>query len=547
MTSFGGGTLEHVLLFMLVIVAFFAAIAQRIRVPYPILLVLGGLALSFLPHAPRLPLSPDFVFNLVLPPLLYAAAWQTNWREFRRQLVPISMLATGLVFFTVFGIAFFADRFITALDFKSGFLLGAIIAATDAVAATSIARTLGLERRIVAVIEGESLLNDATALLALELGLQMLLNNQEPHLGASLLRLVWLAFGGVFAGLLLAKLMTRLERFIDGGALELVISLIVPYVAYLAAEEIHASGVLAVVACGLMLSRRSSKLFSAGSRLQLLSTWDALDFLLNGSMFALIGLQLPTVLDGIREYSTWQVLKYGLAISVLLIALRLVWVFPGAHVARWIRIHVFHEDMSQQPAAPPRAIFIVGWTGMRGVVSLAAALSLPVTLSNGQPFAQRNLIIFLTFSVIFVTLVIQGLGMPPMIRALGMAGDGHEEALEFSYAMRVTAESAIQFLQAERSSADEHRAHIIDDLLHKYQHQLEAVRAKRQHVEAPTDTTRADLDRHLWHMEMLRRLVGVEREALGQLRDSATIGDEVARRIERNLDLTESRFTIAEE
>ena len=378
-SSFDSHALESVLLFLLVVVGAFAAIARRINVPYPILLMLAGLGLSFLPHAPHLVLNPDLVFNLVLPPLLYAAAWQTNWREFRRQIVSISMLATGLVFFTVLGVAFFADRFITALDFRSGFLLGAIVAATDAVAATSIAKTLGLEGRVVAIIEGESLLNDATALLALELGLQLLLDNQEPRVGWSLLRLLWLIVGGAGSGVVLAKLMTRVERWIEGGPNEIIISLIVPYVAYLAAESIHASGVLGVVACGLMLSRRSSQLYTAQTRLQSQSTWGTIDFFLNGAMFTLIGLQLPVVLQGIRQYSVMTLVLYGVSFSALLIALRLIWVFPGAHVSRWIRVHILHEDPLKLPMPPRRSIFIVGWTGMRGVVSLAAALSLPVT------------------------------------------------------------------------------------------------------------------------------------------------------------------------
>jgi len=541
----GNSTLQLLLLFLLIIIALFATLARRWDKPYPILLVLAGLGLSFVPHMPRLPLNPEIIFNVFLPPLLYAAAWQTNYREFRRQIVPISMLATGLVFFTVFGVAFLAPHFIRTLDFRTAFLLGAIVAATDAVAATSIAKTLGLERRIVTILEGESLINDATALLALEVGLNLLLDGKESALGSTLLRLTWLAAGGIGVGLLVGRITFWIERWIDGGPLEMLISIIVPYVAYLGAEEVRASGVLAVVACGLLLSRRSSQFLSAPARLELLSAWAALDFLLNGAMFALIGLQLPEVLAGIRFYSSHTLIGYGFAFSLILIALRMAWVFPGSRVSRFLRIHLFHERAMDVPAPSPRSVFVVGWTGMRGVVSLAAALSLPFTLPNGEPFQQRNLIIFLTFAIILVTLVLQGLSLPAVIRALGLEGEDHEEERELMYAVRVTSESAIQFLQQRRAEASPEEAHDIDDLLHKYEHQLEAVRAKSAHVDSPDEKTEAELSRHTGRRELLRETIRVEREALSQLRDTSTIGDESARRVERSLDLAEARFEQA--
>jgi monovalent cation/hydrogen antiporter len=540
-------TLEHVLLFLLLLVGAVAALARRINIPYPILLVIAGVAVSFLPRTPHLALDPDLVLNLFLPPLLYAAAWQTNWREFRRQIVPISMLATGLVFFTVFGVALLADHFIPVLDFRSGFLLGAIVAATDAVAATSIARTLGLERRIVAIIEGESLLNDATALLALELGLRMLLTDEKPQLGPSLLRLVWLIVGGVASGIVVAKLFIRIERWIGGsGSIEVVLGLIVPYVAYLAAGSLHASGVMGVVACGLLLSHHSSTVLTAQARLQANGVWEAIDFFLNGTMFALIGLQLPVVLHGIEQYSHRTLLLYGASLSGLLIALRLGWVFPVVHAARWTRVHLLREPLSSIPTAPSRSLFIVAWTGMRGVVSLAAALSLPVTLSNGQPFAQRDLIIFLTFAVIFVTLVLQGLGLPRLIAALKLGGDDHSDALEFYYAMRKTAETAIEYLSAQRTNARPELQSVVDDLLHKYERQLAASNVHTTHTESPSDRTRSQMTYHSQVLKLIRDAVQVQRNAVIQLRDVGEIGDEALHRVERNLDLEEMRFTFEE-
>jgi CPA1 family monovalent cation:H+ antiporter len=296
--------LQRVGILLLAILAFFAGLARRLNVPYPILLVLAGLSISFLPHIPRIPLSPDVVFFVFLPPLLYAAAWQTDSRGFRQNLLSISMLATGLVAFTVLGVAFFADRFITELDFRSGFLLGAVVAATDAVAASSIARSLGLAPAITSILEGESLLNDATALLALELGLSLLLENHLPSAGTALLHLVWLMAGGIGIGLVVGQVFYFCERFIEEGPLEMVVSLIVPYVAYLTAEELHCSGVICVVTCGLFLSRRSATFLTAPARIQILASWQALDFVLNGLVFLLIGFQLPYVLPGIKGYGT---------------------------------------------------------------------------------------------------------------------------------------------------------------------------------------------------------------------------------------------------
>ena len=535
-------TLETLCLFLLIVVALFAGMAKRLNVPYPILLVLAGLGISLVPHVPRIPLNPDLVFNVFLPPLLYAAAWQTNWREFQRNIVSISMLAVGLVGFTVLGIAYFADHFITALDFKSGFLLGAVVGATDAVAATSIARSLGLSPRVTGLIEGESLLNDATGLLALEFGLALLLNGTAPSVGEGSLRLIWLIVGGIGTGLVLGYIMTFVERWIVDGPLEMAVSLIVPYVAYLAAEQVHASAVLAVVACGLFLSRRSTGYLTAGARLEIMSAWKALDFMLNGIVFVLIGLQLPYILAGIRGYSVWTLLLYGVVFSLVLIVLRMVWVFPGAHVSAWIRRTVFRSTTATPPT--PKNIFVVGWTGMRGVVALAAALSLPTTLSDGTPFEQRNLILFLTFSIIFVTLVVQGLSLPPLIRRLGIGGNVEEQQEEWAVRYRVLS-AAIASIEKARRSVDEAEVHDFDDLLHRYKHRLEAITVFDRLSHSPgsvDEAAQATSERHLRRSELIRETIAVERRTLLEMRDEGSAGDDVLRRLERELDLTETRY-----
>ena len=318
----GGGihATEFVFLSLLTFVAVFAAIARKLQRPYPIVLVLAGLLLSFFPRVPKVTLNPDFIFLVVLPPLLYSAAWLTSWREFRFNLVSISMLAIGLVVATVMGIARTARWVIPGFTWQLGFVLGAVVSTTDAIAATSIAKRVGLPQRVVDILEGESLVNDASGLVALEFGLAMVVRSQTPTVLSALGHFCYVAIAGIAVGLLIGKLVEWFEHSIDDGPIEIAISILVPYISYLVAEAAHASGVLSVVACGLYLSRRSARFFSPQVRLQAWAVWDAMTFALNGLVFVLIGLQLPYVRAGIRSYSMGQLLFYGVSLSALLIA-----------------------------------------------------------------------------------------------------------------------------------------------------------------------------------------------------------------------------------
>ncbi len=525
---------EIVILLLLVLVAGFAAMARRLKVPYPIVLVLAGLVISFFPRMPRVPLDPNIVFVVFLPPLLYASAWTMSWREFRRNGVVIGLLAVGLVGFTVWGVAEFSDRFITALDWKAGFLLGAVVATTDAIAATSIAKTLGLPRRIVDILEGESLLNDATGLLALEIGIALMVRGQTPTVGAGLVRLIYLVLGGLVIGLLIGVVVGWAERFIDDGPVELVVSLVVPYAAYLAGERAHASGVLAVVACGLYMSRKSTQFFSAAVRLQVNGAWEALVFMLNGLVFVLIGLQLPYVLAGIHgRYGTGTLIFYGVVFSGVLILLRMVWVFPAVKIASFVeRRWLGHTDEELRP----REVFVVGWTGMRGVLALAAAISVPEVLWNGKPFEARNLIVFLAFCVIFVTLVLQGLTLPALIRGLGLSGvtgmDPEERA-----ARRIVLKAAIRHLEEERARSGGEAEHLYDDLVHRYRHKLALVGES-------AEESIGGMDRETYSkMRMVAEgTLEAERRTLIGLRDKGRIGDDVLRTLERELDLAVSQY-----
>src|SRR5262249_25056115 len=265
---------------------------KKLKIPYPIVLVIGGLLLSFVPGMPKVTLSPNIVFFVVLPPLLFNAAWLTSWREFSYNLVSIFFLAFGLVTFTIVGVTLAGQWFLPGFDWRVGLLLGAVVAPTDAIAATSIAKRLGLPRRTVDILEGESLLNDASALLALEFGIGLLVARHVPTFGEGILRLVYLTAAGLAIGLVIGEIVHQIEDRIDDAPIEIALSILTPYVAYLAADFVRASGVLAVVACGLYLSRKSSHFFSATVRLQAWAVWDSLTFILNGLVFVLIGLQL---------------------------------------------------------------------------------------------------------------------------------------------------------------------------------------------------------------------------------------------------------------
>ena len=396
MPGSGIQSIEIVLLLLLLFVAGFTLLARKLQTPYPIVLVVAGLVLSRVPGIPRVTLNPDLVFLAVLPPLLFAGAWLTSWRDFVYNLVSISSLAFGLVGFTVLGVAGTAHVAFPGFDWRLGVVLGAVVATTDAIAATSIAKRVGLPQRVVDVLEGESLLNDATGLLALEFGLAIVVAGQTPTVSSGFLRLGYLTAAGIGVGLLIGVIIHWVEHHIDDGPIEITISIMVPYAAYLAAEFIHASGILAVVACGLYLGRGSAHFFSPAVRLQANAVWSVFTFILNGFVFVLIGLQLPVVREGIRNYSFASLLLYGGLFSLLVIVLRLLWVFPGTALAYWIRRNILHQN---EPRPPARQTFVTGWTGMRGVIALAAALSLPEHLEDGSPFPQRSLIIFLMFSV----------------------------------------------------------------------------------------------------------------------------------------------------
>jgi monovalent cation/hydrogen antiporter len=535
MSETGVHAAQLILLLLLLFITAFAALARRLQTPYPIVLVVAGSLLGLVPGIPRITLDPDLIFLVVLPPLLYAAASVTSWRDLSYNLVSVLMLAVGLVGFTVLGVGLAGHWLISGFDWRVGLVLGAAVATTDAIAATSIAKRVGLPKHIVDLLEGESLINDATGLLALEFATALVVEGRHPTLGAGFLRLLYLSFAGVGIGLILGRVVEWLEYLIDDGPIEIAVSILVPYAAYLTAEELHASGVLAVVAAGLYLGRKSSEIHSPGVRLQARAVWSSLEFILNGFVFVLIGLQLPSILAGVSELSAGRMVLYGALFSIFLILLRLIWTFPGAYVAHIIRTHLLHQD-KQWPEV--RQVFIVGWTGMRGVIALAAAMSLPQTVANGSPFPHRDLIVFLTFSVILVTLVVQGLTLPPLIRLLGLVGISGPKC-EGLQARRLVLEAAVTRLEEIRQGDPMGSADSYDDIAWHYKQRLASVSG------CGHDEDVAYATHYLQYLDLSRVLLDVERQTSLRLRNAGRITDEVLREMEHEQDLNETRLIAA--
>jgi monovalent cation/hydrogen antiporter len=529
---------EIVFLLLLLFIVVFGVVSKKLKIPYPIVLVIGGLLLSFFPGVPRANLNPEVIFLVILPPLLYSAAWQTSWREFSYNLVSILFLAFGLVTFTVLGVTGLGHWVIPGFDWRVGLVLGAVVAPTDAIAATSIAKRIGLPKRIVDILEGESLINDASALLALEFGIALLVGREYPTFLFGLWRLIYLTAVGILIGLAIGEIVHLIEHRIDDGPIEIALSILTPYVSYLTADALHASGVLAVVACGLLLSRHSSHFFSPGVRLQVWAVWESLTFILNGVVFVLIGLQLPYVLDNIRDHNLGTLIAYAAVFSAFLILLRLIWIFPGAYVANLIRRHILHQSEVLPGAS---RLFVVAWTGMRGVISLAAAIALPQTFKDGSHFMQRNMIIFLAFSAILVTLVLQGLTLPPLIRALGLAGVSSSRSPEDRNARRTILEAALRYLDQTRETANPELVEIYDDLSQHYRSRLASL--NEDGTQSPEGIGPAA---YRQYVEVSRKLLTIERQTAVQLRNQRRISDELLRELERELDLSESKFAQAD-
>ena len=520
--------IEPFLLALLLLVAGLAALAKRLKTPYPIILVIGGLLLGFVPGIPNFPLNPTAIFLVVLPPLLFSASFLTSWRDFRYNLASILLLAFGLVGFTVYGVAVVARWMLPGFDWRTGLVLGAVVCTTDAIAVTSIAERLGLPRRIADVVEGESLVNDASGLLAFEFTVGLLVTGRRPSPGEDIVRLFYLIAGSIVVGLVVAKLTYWLEKKVDDAPIEITLTLLAAYFSYLAGVSVHVSGVLSTVVCGLYLGHQSSMYFSTGARVRSVAVWDTLTFLLNGFVFLRLGLELPEVLHGMRGSGLGKMVALGLMLSGVVIGLRLLWVFPGARVSYAIRRRFLHQQEAYPSAA---SIFVVGWSGMRGVVALAAAISLPQFLADGTAFPRRDDIIFLTFCVIFVTLVLQGLSLPWVIRKLGLSrsrGLRDEEIL----ARKEMVQAATAYLEHAQENDLKEFAPIYDELLRRQRLQMYVLEKD------PANEGQRGVNLRRYD-DLARQVNAIQRATLLHLRNENQINDEVLRRLESELDFSE--------
>jgi Na+/H+ antiporter len=521
---------EHdslVLVGLLVAVALILVAAQFVRIPYPILLVVGGLALGFVPGVPAIELPPDLVLVAVLPPLLYGAAFFTSLRDLRENVGPISLLAFGLVLTTMLAVAALA-HFVIGLGWPGAFVLGAIVSPTDPTAATAIAERLGLPRRLVALIEGESLVNDGTALVAYKFAVAAVVTGSfslADATGSFALNVV----GGIAIGLGVGYLIRQLRRRLDDPPVEITISLLSGYFAYLPAQAAGFSGVLAAVTVGIYMGWHTPELTTARTRLQGLAVWEIVFFVLNSLLFALIGLQLPAILDALSGRSTGTLIGYAALITAAVMGARFLWVVPGTYLTAWFR------RRTRPVPEPGKAAVVLGWSGMRGAVSLAAALALPLTTDAGQPFPDRPLIIFLTFGVILGTLVLQGLTLPAVVQALGIEDEGRTEKEE-TKARLYAAEAALDRLE-ELADEDWVRDDTLERLRGFFNFRRERFRSRFD-----PETDGAVEDRSTAYQRLMRELLEAERQAVFELRRSRRIDDEVMRRVVRDLDLEEARL-----
>lgn len=513
---------------LLAVVTALAEITDRIKIPYPILLVLAGIGIGLFPGLPHIALDPEIVFLVFLPPILYAAAWTTSWVDFKAAKRPISLLATGCVIFTTCAVAWVAHTFIPDLGWPEAFVLGAIISPPDAVAATSATKGLGVPKRVVTILEGESLVNDATGLIVYKYAVAAVVTGAFSMWHAGLQFFV-VAGGGIVLGLVLGWIFKWIHQITpDNPTTDTTLTFLSPFIAYLLAESIHISGVLAVVSCGLYLSRKSSEIFSQQTRLQAYGVWNTVIFILNGVVFILIGLQLPEILKNIQQHSFLTLLGYGAVVSVAVIIGRIIWVYPGAYIPR-----ISKKIRDSEPETSLRLVTIVAWSGMRGVVSLAAALALPLTIQGSTPFPNRDLIIFLTFCVIFATLVLQGLTLRPLIRWLGIKTDDAEHRLEQNARLQI-ASSVIEHIEENYSLAlsDE----VLNQIKTKYEIRIQRIRK---------DQSRKMDEQQINEFHRIQQeLLDKERHYALTLRNTEKISDEVLRKIEYELDLEETRLML---
>ena len=526
--------MENVSLIILLLfgITFLGLLSVRYNFPFPIILVLSGIAISLIPGLPVISLNPEIVFVIFLPPILYAAAWNTSWHNFKAAISPIARAAVGLVLFTTLLVAIAAHMLIPGLSWPLAFLIGAIVSPPDAVAATAVTKGLGLHPRLVAVLEGESLVNDASGLIAYKYALAAIMAGNFVLWEASL-NFLLVVTAGVAIGLAIGYIIYLIHKnFVCDPVIEVTLTFLTPFASYLLAEHFHFSGVIAVVTTGLYLSFRSGQMFSHESRIMAYSVWEVVIFILNSLIFILLGLQLRSVIKGIGDYPAGTLALYGIIISAVVIIVRFIWILPRVAVPA-LRRRMLKDKLD------PRNIVVFSWAGMRGVVSMAAALALPLTLGNNTPFPFRNLIIYLTFCVIVSTLVLLGLTLPWIIKKLKLPKYSME-AEEYEVRNHVVTESITHI--------EENLSRVQDTLLNNIKSKYEVKYNRLQRTDLPANyfgdgkTLGANVFNEYTQLQI--DMIAVERKTVERLHREGKSSDEILRKIEKELDLEETRLKM---
>lgn len=524
------------ILALLIIVMLLVMLAQRIKIAYPIFLVLAGLGISLLPGVPVLKLDPEIIFLIFLPPLLYEAAWYTSWNDFWKWKRTISLMAFGLVFITSIVVAYASQALIPGFTLAMGFLLGGIISPPDAVAATTVLKGLKVPKRTIAILEGESLINDASSLIVFRFALSAVLTGTFSMQEATS-QFFLVAGMGVLVGIVGAHIFYVIHRFLPTTpAIDAALTVITPYVLFLAAEHFEYSGVMAVVSGGLFMSFRSHEIFKTGTtRINMTGVWNTLIFVMNALVFVLIGLELPNVISGLGETSLNEGIKYGLIISAIVIVVRLLWIYPVAHIPRWMS-----KSIRKDPTPGWKNPLIIGWAGMRGVVSLATALSIPVMMNEETVFPMRNLIILITFVVIFVTLVFQGLTLPLIIKWTKIGEidpilPSHEQQANIQIRLD---QLALKYLN-KKYSTEITRNNLIENYNNSIQNDILLQNNQLESLEMCTNR-KNDVDEY---NQIMLNIYAQQRKELFRIKREKKFSDDEVRKAESQLDLNELKIT----
>ncbi|WP_061084044.1 Na+/H+ antiporter [Chryseobacterium indologenes] len=521
---------------LLLIVMLLVMLAQKIKIAYPIFLVLAGLGISFIPGVPVLKLDPDIIFLIFLPPLLYEAAWYTSWNDFWKWKRPISLLAFGLVFLTSLVVAYASQALIPGFTLALGFLLGGIVSPPDAVAATTVLKGLKVPKRTIAILEGESLINDASSLIVFRFALAAVMTgifSMQEATGQFFL----VAGMGIVVGILGAHIFYAVHRFLPTTpAIDAALTVMTPYILFLSAEHFHFSGVMAVVSGGLFMSFRAHEMFKTGTtRINMTGVWNTLIFVMNALVFVLIGLELPDIVNGLGEISVVKGIEYGLIISCIVIVVRLLWIYPVAHIPRWLS-----EKARRDPSPGWKNPLIIGWAGMRGVVSLATALSIPVMMNSQAEFPMRNLIIFITFVVIFVTLVFQGLTLPLIIKLTKI---GEIDHILPSHERQAGIQMRLDKLAVDKLNHEYKESLDTNSLVGNLKKMLENdIHLHQNHLASIEMCTNRQNDMKEYHQIMLD-IFALQRKELFRMKREKQYSDDEIRKAESQLDLNELKIT----